>query len=166
MKNCYCSQVSRNNRWECKMTRRPFSYKRFFDLAPCGFYQTDIQTGQFLKANEFMAHFLGYNNTEELLERKSTDFYSAEKRESLIEKIKEDGIVLDLEVEVTLLTGSKKWAILTCRVCEDGDCLEGSIIDITYRKKIQMELDTYKEKDIEMLKGIQYSVQDRLKSYE
>lgn len=136
---------------------------RFYQFAPVGFYTTTIKDGTFLRANDFCVKLFGFNTFEELSNFKSTQFYEVEKRQELLKLVKNGNRVKDFEVELTLLNGEKKWVIITSQLCPEGDCIEGSLTDITETKRIEEELESYKSRDT--LKIIRDEVKEKLKFY-
>ncbi len=142
-------------------------YKHFYDTAPVGFYTTKISDGTFIKANDFCVHMLGCDSFEDLKENvKSMELYPPEHRVILIDKLEKYGRVTDFEIGITLPSGKRKWAILTARKCLHGDCLEGSITDITERKLLEIELQKYKDKEIKSLQQLQEQVKCRMDQFE
>jgi len=139
-------------------------YKSFYDNSPIGFYTTNLENGDFLMANTAAARILGCKTVEELLSRKSTDFYSHVARDFLIEQVKEFNKVSDYEVEIKLpTTGDKKWVSISAIRCAHGECLQGSITDISSRKDMEKELDMIKQSSMNLLKKIEKQAQDKIK---
>jgi len=138
-------------------------YKKFYDTAPIGFFITTINDGTFLKANPYCVNMLGYKTFMEMQQQiKSIDLYSERKRQSLIKLLQEHGYVTDFDVKIQLPNGKKKWVSLTVHVCGDGDCLEGSIIDITSRKLLERKLLRYQKLAVKDLKDFQKSMKIRI----
>lgn len=138
-------------------------YKDFYDTAPVGFYTTDLKTGKFLKANSFFIDMLGCVSLKELRDKYvTTDFYEPSRRRELLRLLSMNGCVTDFEIELSIPGGDKRWAILTARPCRHGGCLEGSITDITERKKLEAELRNIQVKEMQTLRDIQSAIQDRL----
>jgi PAS domain S-box-containing protein len=138
-------------------------YKEFYNTAPVGFYRTSIKEGTFLRANPFCVNLLGFDSFEEMQGSiKSPDLYSAEERAELLRLLKKDGQVTDFEIKVNLPNGENKWVIVTARLCKERDCLEGSITDITDKKKMELELEQYKAKQIGVLQNLNEAVKYKI----
>jgi PAS domain S-box-containing protein len=105
-------------------------YKTFFDDAPLALLRTDLETGQFLMANKFAATLLGCESVEDLLTKKSSDFYSATIRNKLIRKLKKNGTIQDQEIEMNV-NGKHIWVKANLRINCGGTCVECFLSDIT-----------------------------------
>ncbi len=142
-------------------------YKAFYDTAPVGFYVTSIKDGTFLKANPFCVNMLGYDSFEDMKkEVKSADLYDPAKRQELVDVIKEKGHTTGFEIKLQLPNGDVKWVVLTARACADGDCIEGSITDITERKQLEAKLEEYQKAEIHTLQNLQESCQARIEAFD
>lgn len=137
-------------------------YEYFYNTAPIGFYTTRLEDGYFLNANPQFIEMLGFDSLEELQDTcKSTDLYSLEDREKLLELIQE-GPVTDFEVELHLPNGQEKWVTLSALSCDSLECLEGSVIDITEKKEMQAELNSYKKKGLDSLTKMGQAIEQRI----
>lgn len=105
-------------------------YKTFFDDAPLALLRTDLETGQFLMANKFAATLLGCESVEELLTKRSSDYYSATIRNKLIRKLKKNGTIQDQEIEMNV-NGKHIWVKANLRINCGGKCVECFLSDIT-----------------------------------
>ncbi len=142
-------------------------YKAFYDTAPVGFYVTSIKDGTFLKANFFCVNMLGYDSFEDMQkEIKSADLYDPARRQELVNLIKERGCTTGFEIELKLPNGDVKWVVLTARTCANGDCIEGSITDVTERKQLEAKLEEYKMAEINTLQNLQESCQARIDAFD
>jgi PAS domain S-box-containing protein len=141
-------------------------YKNFYNTAPVGFYTTDIKTGQFIKANEFCVKMLGCDSFYELTTLKSRDLYTTKKRRAeLIAQITLNDQVTDFEIELKLKDGTKKWAILTACLCENSSCIEGSLTDITDRKKMEIEIEALKKQRHKEFSKLHKDIEKKLAQY-
>jgi len=155
-------------------------YQNFYNNAPIGFYTTTLTDGTFIKANPALVKFLGieFNDLKNI---KSTDLYvNPLKRKQFIQMMEQHGEIMDFEAHIQLpTTKEEKWVLMTGKLCRglcqrQGKCLancpgfscvEGAVIDITEKKKLQLELEKYRELETESLKKIHKSIQSRLKNY-
>jgi PAS domain S-box-containing protein len=130
-------------------------YKQFFEETPVALIRTDLKTGEFLLANQYAAHLLGFDSVEEMQakETKVTDFYPGAERKKLIQQIRKNGVVKDYELKLTLADGHDVHVSARLRINCGGTCIEGSLIDITsfvelrqkcllQQKEISRKLDT------------------------
>lgn len=146
-------------------------YKSFYDTAPCGFYTTKISDGRFVKANKFLVNMFGFDTLSDMKKNiKSTDLYDEGKRDELLALIEENGIVTDFEVEINLPSGDKKWVIVTAKLCKKRNCIEGSVIDITERKQLELltkfDFEKMQKNEIEEVKKLRRLISERLQDFD
>ena len=134
-------------------------YEEFYNNAPVGFYRTDIKDGTILRANKKCAEILGFKSVDYMKKNtKASDLYSSELRSSLIELLNNSGSVTNFEIPLSEGT----WIALSAKMHIKKGYLEGSIVDITYRKIIEEKLQQHRKKEMESLKLIQENVATRL----
>ena len=137
-------------------------YKEIFNLLPIGLYRTSIKDGKFLNANPYCAEMLGYDSVDELLEKEASCnlYYDPSERERFIKEIEDKkGIVENYELKLKLHDGSTKWVAITAR--KTKNYLEGSLMDITDRKNMEAELESYKTNEIKSLAIISEAAKQR-----
>ncbi len=116
-------------------------YRNIIDFAPIGFFQISGE-GNFILANSEMANILGFNNGEELISKKISEFYfSAEEGKKLIKQYSKaiNSEVKNLEVKLKKKDGSAICVLMTAHAVKDEKqktiIYDGFIIDISKRKK-------------------------------
>ena len=119
-------------------------YRHLFDGLPVGLYRTS-PSGQILDANPALVQMFGYPDRESLLAVNAADIYvHAEDRRREQAMLERDGIVRGFEMQQRRYDGKIIWVRDTVRAVRDGDgqvlCYEGSLEDITERKRTQREL--------------------------
>lgn len=120
-------------------------YRNLFDHAQIGIYQTSPE-GQIIKANPALIKMLGYENFNELqkINLESEDLFIDISRDSFKEKIRENGIILNLESKWKKNNGEVLIIIENSRAVKDknGKVLfyEGFVEDITQRKMFEKAL--------------------------
>jgi len=145
-------------------------YRDFFDSAPIGFYVTSLNDGTFLKANEQCVKMLGYRTFEQLTaDVKATDLYSPERRSKLISMLKTWGQIGRFDIEMTLKDGTKRWFLVTAKLCEHAcsqsdiePCIRGSIMDVTEQKVLEIQLACRRKQELAGLKDLRKSIEMRL----
>ena len=121
-------------------------YRGIFDDAVVGVFQSTPE-GRYLTANPAMAKMLGYDSPQELVES-ITDiarqvYVDPDYRHVLKERMKEDGLVRNLECQVYRKDGSKAWVSANLRaIFQDGKVVryEGMNEDITQRRLLEDQL--------------------------
>jgi len=124
-------------------------YRTLFDGVPVGLYRT-TPAGQIVDANLAFVEMLGYSSREDLQTISSASFYvDPEDRARWQALMEQEGVVRDFEVQNRRQNGTVIWVKETARAVknEKGQVLyyEGSLEDITERKRAEEELRKYRE---------------------
>jgi PAS domain S-box-containing protein len=124
-------------------------YRTLFDGVPVGLYRT-TPAGQFMDANLAMVQMLSYPDRETLLVTNAADLYvNPQDRVQWQALMQREGVVRDFEVQNRRYDGTVIWLNDTARALKDeqGQVLyyEGSVEDITERKRAEAELRKYQE---------------------
>jgi PAS domain S-box-containing protein len=105
--------------------------------------------GRFLDCNEAFARIFGYASREDVLAQPASDLYfDPRDRESLITRLKEKKFHTNFEIRVRRKDGTIGWLLVSETLLEaeaDAAHIEGTIIDITARKRAEAELQEAKE---------------------
>jgi DNA-binding response OmpR family regulator len=155
-------------------------FKNFYYNAPIGFFTTTLEDGKIIKANSALSMILDYDTMEDLYAKPITLLYNnPSQREELITKIKRDGYVKEMHINLNTNKDRNIWLSITAKLCRglcqvEGKCLhhcpgkrciEGSVIDITYKKSLELELQRLKMKEMEALQEIQEAISKKIKDY-
>jgi len=124
-------------------------YRTLFDRVPVGLYRS-TPAGELIDTNRAMIEMLGYPDRESILAVHSTDHYvDPQDQVRWMDILEREGIVRGFEGLYKRYDGSEFWFNETTQIVrdEDGNTLyyEGSLEDITERKKIEAELRSQKE---------------------
>ena len=124
-------------------------YRTLFDGVPVGLYRT-TPAGQTMDANLAMVQMLGYPDRETLLATNAADLYAnPQDRVQWQALMEREGVVHDFEVRNRRYDGTVIWVNNTARAVRDeqGQVVyyEGSLEDITERKRAEAELRKYQE---------------------
>lgn len=121
-------------------------YRLIFENTLEGLFQTSLE-GRFISANPAMAHILGYDSPEELIE-KATDFktqiyVNPDDRDRILSELIKHGKVADFECQGYRKDGTKIWASISARLMNDDTgtpaVINGFISDINDRKAAEEE---------------------------
>jgi PAS domain S-box-containing protein len=124
-------------------------YRNIFMNAQVGLYRTDIKTGKMLEANDALAHFIGYNNREELLADDyniAEHYVNPEDRQKMIKLITEKGEIQNYEAPFSALDGSVKWIRFSAKITPDKKSIEGVSEDFTEEKTVKDALKESEER--------------------
>jgi len=122
-------------------------YRTIFENATEGIYQTS-PSGRFLSANPSLARILGFKSPEELMSAVydiGTQMYmEPARRKEFLRRVDERGGVKDFVSKIRRRDGRIIWVSENARAIKDKDgsvvCYEGSVEDITLRKKAEDQL--------------------------
>jgi len=124
-------------------------YRTLFDGVPVGLYRS-TPTGQVLDVNRAFVNMAGYPDRETMLARNTETFYvNPEEQVHWRQLMAREGVVRDFEARARMYDGTERWISDTSRAVRDKDgkvlYYEGSIEDITERKRFEAELRRQKE---------------------
>ncbi len=128
-------------------------YRNFFENSVAGIFQTTLD-GQFMAANPALAQMLGYDSPEELM-ASVTDlnhqlYAHAGNRVEFSRRLGEDGKVSGFETELYRKDGSTIWIVTNAIVIRDNEgqplCFEGTLVDISARKRAEQEQEETRRK--------------------
>ena len=120
-------------------------HRELVEGLPIGLYQrTPDPEGKFITANRALADMLGYEKPEDLIGMTISSLcVDMKKRQNCSRKLHEGGIIKDQEVQFRRHNGEKFWVSVTARSIFDDQgntvCVEGSVQDITDRKREEEE---------------------------
>jgi len=126
-------------------------YRGLFENVVEGVYRASVD-GRLESANPALVEMLGFDSVAELLALPSTQslYVSPADRECVIGSLHRDGRVRDAEFQLRRRDGSVITVVENARVVRDGDGgivgYEGTLADITERKRAEMQLSEEKEK--------------------
>lgn len=120
------------------------AYRSLFENIPIGLYRTSVD-GQFLDANPALVKMFGYPDLASLLARDTVEMYvDPDRHAEFKRKISKGGVISSFEAEFRRCDQSVFWAEDHGHIIYDAQGAplhyEGSLIDITERKKVEHEL--------------------------
>jgi diguanylate cyclase (GGDEF)-like protein/PAS domain S-box-containing protein len=117
-------------------------YRTLFERNLAGVYRSTLD-GRILDCNESFAHIFGYATREDVLRQVAWDFYvKPEDREAALARLLERKSLSDYEVCLRREDGSLVWVLESETLTEgpDGPVIEGTLIDITERKRAEEQV--------------------------
>lgn len=119
-------------------------YKDLFNSSIEGIYQTDAD-GIFTLANPAMARIFGYNSPEELIGRRSTDYwFDLKEREAYINELRSKKSVSAYLIHGRKSNGEVAYVEISSRILEDGRGnflgIGGILRDVTERRRMEQKL--------------------------
>ena len=124
-------------------------YRLLFQRNMAGVFRTSLD-GRFVDCNESFAHILGYSSPAEVLCLRVQDCYvDVGMRKMLISRLKEHKAVASYELCLRRKDGSRAWLLENSSLIESSNGaspeIEGTVIDITERKRAEEEWRQAKE---------------------
>jgi PAS domain S-box-containing protein len=124
-------------------------YKELVESIPVGIFRTTPgPDGEFVQVNPAMVHLFGADDAEDLLSRPVSDIYAdPADRAEFSERVMENGLVVEHELEYERFDGEQFWASITAiRFETDGRTyFDGIVEDITDRKRYEQQLERHNE---------------------
>lgn len=120
---------------------------RLVEAVPVPYIISRLRDGKILYANKHMAELVGLT-PDEMKNHNTVDFYyDPEKRLEVLERLKRDGFVTDMEVRVKRADGSPMWMVFSLASSEMAGekVVLGGLLDITRRKDVEDQLHLYQE---------------------
>lgn len=145
--------ITERRRTEKLLKDSESKYRNIFKNATEGIFQSTLD-GKYISLNPAFARIRGYESPEELLNMKGDvqkqAYVHPEDRLKLIKLLEKQGFVNNYEVEAWRKDGSIIWVSMNVRPIRDENgnisLLEGTIQDITERKKAEEELRESEER--------------------
>jgi PAS domain S-box-containing protein len=143
----YFRDITERKLMEKTIAEAEAKYRDIFENSVTGIFQTSPE-GRFLSVNASIAHVLGYDSTEELIDsviQVPRLYVHAERRSEMLRLIEKHGWVREFEVEYFRKDKSVVWVSLNARAVRNSTgeiaYIEGTAIDITDRKLLQSQLE-------------------------
>jgi diguanylate cyclase (GGDEF)-like protein/PAS domain S-box-containing protein len=115
-------------------------YRLLFERNLAGVYRS-TPDGTILDCNDACARLFGYDSREELLGANANEFYFDDhERDRIVQMLREQRQSTNLELRLRRRDGATIW-VLENVTLRDEDVMEGTIIDITDRKRAQEQVE-------------------------
>ena len=124
-------------------------YRRLFDRNLAGVIRSTFDGGV-VDCNAAFAHTLGYDSPEDVRARGMRDFYfSEQERDAFVLELETKKAVMNRELRIRRRDGQPLWVLVNASVIDDpnggGNLMEGTLVDISDRKRAEEELHKAKE---------------------
>ena len=115
-------------------------YRLLFERNLAGVYRSTPE-GRILDCNDACARVFGFDSREEFLASSASELYFDDaERLRLVQKLREEGQLTNMELRLRRRDGSTVWVLENVTLSEEG-VMEGTIIDITDRKRAQEQVE-------------------------
>ncbi|MBE7385434.1 MAG: response regulator [Leptolyngbya sp. SIO1E4] len=136
------SIISRLRSATMTLQQRETQLRNIFDNTQVGIFQSQLDDGLVLAANQFFVSMMGYETVDDVVGvKRSTDFYvDVKARQQVLKKVLRTGEVHNVETQFRKQDGSLCWVLFSCRVNRAENCLDKVVADISDRKQAEVEL--------------------------
>ncbi|MFH1428187.1 MAG: PAS domain S-box protein [Candidatus Margulisiibacteriota bacterium] len=135
-------------------------YRNLFENAEVGMYQLRLDGSEILAVNKKFTEIIGYSKEELQGMPSSMKWAYPEKRDEMVSIIEKNGQVHDYEYSIKTKTGETKEIMTSVKYYTDKGYIEGSIVDITERKRMLEDLRISEERKRLLLETIINGVQE------
>ncbi len=139
------NDITERKRAEEALLKAEEQYRGIFENAIFGIFQSTPE-GKFIRANPALAHILGYDSPEELIDSVTSigeqTHVNPQRRKDFAAELQDKGFVSYFDAPVYRKEGTVIWISLTARALRDTDegttyGFEGIVEDITHRKYLE-----------------------------
>jgi PAS domain S-box-containing protein len=123
-------------------------FRNIFENSQVGIFRTRLSDGLAIDANQRLADLFGFNSPVEVIGvQYGTDFFAnPDDRKQLIESLKRDGDLQNVEIQVRKRDGTSFWGLYSFHLNATDDYIEGVIADISDRKQAEAALQASEAK--------------------
>jgi len=124
-----------------ELRRNEEKYRNLFEHAEAGMFRSKDNGSSFLAVNRKFADILGYSLKAINGMKTSEIWWRKEEQDGLLHVLKEKGVVEDFEVRMRAKDGRMIRALLSARFYPEEKVIEGSLMDITQRRREELTRD-------------------------
>ncbi len=159
------TDITQIKRAEEELKRSEEKYRNLFENNQAGMYRSKLDGTAILDVNKKFVEIFGYSSKDELIGKPSAIVYpDIEVRQEMVENLKKgNGLLVNYETRFVKKNGSPINCLMSVKSFPEQGFIEGTIIDITDRKKIEQDL---REKVLEIEKMNKLMVGRELKMVE
>jgi len=125
---------------EQKLEESEEKYRQLFENAKVGIFRSLADGSGFLDINSEFSDILGYAKKELMSLDLETIWFDRSDREKLYKELLHTGKVIDFESRILDKSGNEKFVSVSANYYQDKGFIEGVIIDISKRKKLEEKL--------------------------
>jgi PAS domain S-box-containing protein len=143
---CFMRDITERKQAEENLRESEEKYRNLFNNSEVGMFRTRLDGSEILEFNNKYLKMLNY--TFEDVKGKPSGNLWADKRErdKMVQLLKDEGQVADFECGILNKQGEVRRCITSLRLYRDTGILEGSIQDITERKRAEQDLRDSEER--------------------
>jgi PAS domain S-box-containing protein len=132
--------ITERKQAEEALREREEKYRQLFNNAEAGMFRTRLDGSEILEFNEKFLRILGYTSEEVRATPSAVMWADQSERNRMVQLLQAEGHVTDFECELLNKQGEARRCVTSLRLYPDQGILEGSIQDITERKRAEEAL--------------------------
>jgi len=132
--------ITERKRTEQALQQSEEKYRALFQNAQVGMYRSRLDGSAILAVNRKYCEIYGFSEVEMLGNPSTIHWAHTEDREQMESELRKAGSLQDYEVDIITKSGEVRTCSLSAQIYIEQDYLEGSIIDITERKRVEAQL--------------------------
>lgn len=127
-------------------------YRNLFERNLAGVYRMS-RNEVIIECNKAFAEIMGYENAEDLVGIHSSELFSDNNEQDVMRELANEEVLKSYEHLITIKGGNQKWILENMSLIKDEDdvpkYVEGTVIDITKQKQVQLELDEQRKQAVQ-----------------
>ena len=140
--NLYGHDITERKKAEGALWESEQKYRNLFNTAEVALFRSRIADGKILECNDLLAKLFGYDSREQCMAEHVTSEHYVDHsvRAQILTQMLENGKVENFEAQVTRRDGSTFWVSYSAHIYPERNFIEGAIVDITERKRMEEAL--------------------------
>jgi diguanylate cyclase (GGDEF)-like protein/PAS domain S-box-containing protein len=134
------TQITERKRAEKVLQEREEKYSNLFNNAAVGMFRTRLDGSEMLDMNEKFLEIFGLTREEMHGTASVMHWADPQEREEMVRRLKAEERVIDFECRMLNKRNEERNCLTSVRVYHEQGILEGSIVDITDRKRAEVAL--------------------------
>ena len=154
--------LSKNKKSKEELKNSQKKYENLFENAQIGIFRAKIDEPNILEVNEKITEMSGYTKEELYSDDHSNTWLNPEELTKIMAEVMSKGFVTDKEVSLITKNGNVRDALVSFKLYPEEGYFEGTVLDITERKKNdRIIIEALSEKEV-LLKEIHHRVKNNL----
>ena len=134
--------ITERKETEKELRENEIKYRSLFENSQAGIYRSKLDGTAILDVNKKFVEIFGYGGKEELIGKPSAIVYPDMKvRQDMVSQLRKgNGLLVNYETRFVKKDGSPISCLMSVKSFPEQGFIEGTIVDITDRKKIEQDL--------------------------
>jgi PAS domain S-box-containing protein len=132
--------ITERKRAEQLLQASEHKFRSLFENAQMGMFRTKLDGSAILDMNQRYLDIFGRSREEMKGEPSTINWADPLERKEMVRRIRADGSISQMECRMLNKRGEVRNCLASLQICPGEEILEGSIVDITERKQVEMAL--------------------------